>query len=260
MCVMCGVDACVNLPKTPTEMFFYTTRTMCNAVPTPKKEPRDLCKDRDHIRREIQASSPSRRDAARKKARRERKDGEESVLAFVSKIRTNGLRGCFVVGGWWRQLRRKSLELATKKQQPKNPWTSKKKNKDNTYLQFGTPSHHLAKRNSNTLNNRQQDRTSNSTIPRRLVPATNRQRATRKEPSNNSIVGVLLLADPLDGTVKCRKETTPHAEIAAEDGGAHLDGGDGAYSSFAVGGVSVAFDAVPDCTANSLMGRGSVSV
>ena len=43
----------------------------------------------------------------------------------------------------------------------------------------------------------------------------------------------------LHRAVKRREETTPDAEVAAEDGGAGFDGYDGADASFAVGGVTV---------------------
>lgn len=70
---------------------------------------------------------------------------------------------------------------------------------------------------------------------------------------HTGIVRVLLLPDPLDRAVKRREHATPHAEVAAEHGRARLDGRDGAYPSLAVGAVSEAFDAVPDCTTDSLI-------
>jgi hypothetical protein len=63
------------------------------------------------------------------------------------------------------------------------------------------------------------------------------------------------LADALDGAVKGGEEAAPDAEVAAEDGGAHLDGRDGADAALAEGRVSEALDAVPDGAADGLGGE-----
>lgn len=128
-----------------------------------------------------------------------------------------------------------------------------------TYLQLGTAGHHLGKGNTDALNDSQQNSTADSTVPRRFVASSNGQRATSKETCNDGIVWILLLANTLDGAVKGREQTTPYAKVATEDRCSHFDGGDSAYSSFAVGGVSVTFNAVPYRTADSLLherGRG----
>lgn len=44
------------------------------------------------------------------------------------------------------------------------------------------------------------------------------------------------------------------SKVAAEDGRAHLDGGDGADSALAVGGVSEAFYAVPQAATDRSVG------
>lgn len=69
---------------------------------------------------------------------------------------------------------------------------------------------------------------------------------------HDGVVGILLLSDALDGAVKCREETTPDTEVAAQDRRSHLDGGDGTDSTLAVGRVSEALDAVPDGTTDGL--------
>lgn len=70
--------------------------------------------------------------------------------------------------------------------------------------------------------------------------------------SHDGVVGILLLADTLDGAVKGREETAPDTKVAAQDGSSHLDGGDGTDAALAVGRVSEALDAVPDGSANGL--------
>lgn len=72
------------------------------------------------------------------------------------------------------------------------------------YLQLCGPREHLLKPNADSLDDREEDGTANGTVPRRLVPATNRQRAACEETSNlrrvrkfrglQSISGVLAIA------------------------------------------------------------------
>jgi hypothetical protein len=69
---------------------------------------------------------------------------------------------------------------------------------------------------------------------------------------HDGVVRIFLLSDALDGAVKCREETTPDTEVAAQDGRSHLDGGDGTDSTLAVGRVSEALDAVPDGSTDGL--------
>lgn len=121
-----------------------------------------------------------------------------------------------------------------------------------TYFKLGAARHHLGKGNTDTFDNGQQNGTANGTVPGGLVPTSNGQRATSEETRNDGIVWILLLADALDGTVKRREQATPYTKVAAEHRRPHLDGCDGAYSSLAVGRVSVTLDAVPYRTANSL--------
>lgn len=123
------------------------------------------------------------------------------------------------------------------------------------YLQLGAAGHHLGEGNTDTLNDSQQNSTTNGTISGSLVASSNGQRATGKETCDNGVVWILLLADALDGAVKGGEQATPYAKVSTENGCSHLDGRDGAYSPFAVGRVSVAFDAVPYRTADGLFAR-----
>ena len=70
-----------------------------------------------------------------------------------------------------------------------------------------------------------------------------------------SIIRILLLPYPLDRTIKRRKQTPPYPEIAPQDWCSRFYGCDGADASFAVGGVSEAFYAVPDRAADALSFR-----
>ena len=70
-----------------------------------------------------------------------------------------------------------------------------------------------------------------------------------------SIIRILLLPYPLDRTIKRRKQAPPYPEIASQDWCPRFYGCDGADASFAVGGVSEALYAVPDCAADALFLR-----
>lgn len=74
---------------------------------------------------------------------------------------------------------------------------------------------------------------------------------------HDGVVRIFLLSDALDGAVKCREETTPDTEVAAEDRRSHLDGGNGTDSTLAVGRVSEALDAVPDGSTDGLQSYNS---
>lgn len=95
------------------------------------------------------------------------------------------------------------------------------------HLQLRILRHHPLEPNPHTLNNRQQNRTTNCTIPYRLWATPNRERATGKETRDDGVPGVLLLADAFDGTVECAEHAAPDTEVAAEDGRAGFDCCDG---------------------------------
>lgn len=61
------------------------------------------------------------------------------------------------------------------------------------------------------------------------------------------------MSQALDGAVEGAEEAAPDAEVAAEDGGAHLDRREGAYPPLAVGAVAEALDAVPYRAADGLL-------
>ena len=113
--------------------------------------------------------------------------------------------------------------------------------------------HHPLKPNPHALNHRQQNRTSNGSIPYRPRPTSHRQRAPREETRNNRIPRILLPPDALDGAVEGAEHAAPDAEVAAQHGGARFDGCHGADEALIVGGVAEAFDAVPDCAADGLI-------
>ena len=115
---------------------------------------------------------------------------------------------------------------------------------------------HLGETDTDTLNDGKQNGTANGTVARGLVATSDGESTTSEETGNDGVVGVLLLADALYGAVKGREEATPDAEVASEDRSSHLDGGDGADASLAVGGVAEPFDAVPDGATNGLKRRG----
>ncbi len=73
---------------------------------------------------------------------------------------------------------------------------------------------------------------------RRLWSTPNRQPTTGHEPGDDGIPRILLLTDALDGAIEGAKHATPDAEVSAEDGGARLDGGEGAGKTFATGRVA----------------------
>lgn len=127
------------------------------------------------------------------------------------------------------------------------------------HLELGGARQHLGEADTDTLNDGEQDSAADGAVTGSLVAASDGEGAAGEETGNNGIVRVLLLADALDGAVKGREEAAPDAKVAAEDGGAHLDGGDGADASLAVGGVAEALDSVPDGATDSLEGRGQVS-
>ena len=70
-----------------------------------------------------------------------------------------------------------------------------------------------------------------------------------------SIIRILLLPYPLDCTIKRREQTPPYPEIAPQYRRPRFYSCDGADASFAVGGVSEAFYAVPNCATNALSFR-----
>ncbi len=53
-----------------------------------------------------------------------------------------------------------------------------------THLQLGRPRKHLLETDTDTLDDGEQDSTANGTVPRRLVPASDGQRAAREETGN----------------------------------------------------------------------------
>lgn len=121
------------------------------------------------------------------------------------------------------------------------------------YLLLRATSHHLAKGDTDTLNDGQQHSAANGAIARRLVATAHGQRAARQETGRNGIPGILLLADALDRAVECAEETTPDTKVAAEYGRAHLDGRQRADSSFAIRTVAETLDAVPNGTTDGLL-------
>lgn len=76
----------------------------------------------------------------------------------------------------------------------------------------------LSNTNTNTLNNSEEHRATNGAVPHRLVTTSHGESTTREKAGNDGIVRILLLPDALDGAVEGREETTPHAEVTAEDG------------------------------------------
>lgn len=86
---------------------------------------------------------------------------------------------------------------------------------ESSYLQLGAAGQHSLESNTDTLDDSQEDGTTDGTVSRSLVTATDGQGATREEAGDDGVVGVLLLADALDGAVECREETTPDTEVAA---------------------------------------------
>lgn len=127
------------------------------------------------------------------------------------------------------------------------------------HLELGGAGEHLAEADTDTFDDGEQDGAADGAVAGSLVATSDGERATGEEAGDDGVVGILLLADALDGAVKGGEETTPDAEVAAEHGSAHLDGCDGADAALAVGGVSEALDAVPDGAADSLFGGGHVS-
>jgi hypothetical protein len=87
---------------------------------------------------------------------------------------------------------------------------------------------HLLEPDTNTLDDGEQDGAADGTVPRRLVSASNRQRAACEKPSDNRVVRIFLFPDALDCAVECAEQTTPDAEVASQYRGAHLDRCDGA--------------------------------
>ncbi len=133
-----------------------------------------------------------------------------------------------------------------------------------THLQLRCPRKHLLEADTDTLNDSEQDGTANGTVPRRLVPASDGQRAAREETGNlgrvrswmiglsigqlaialylshmalakcfaecagnSEHIRILLFPDSLNGAVECAEHATPDAEVAAQYWRAHLDGCDG---------------------------------
>ena len=119
-------------------------------------------------------------------------------------------------------------------------------------LQLCRSGHHPREPDTHTLDNRQQHRASDRAVSHGLVSSSHRQTPAGEEAGYDGVVWVFLLSDPSHRAVECGEETAPDAKVAAEHGGSHLDGCDGADSSLAVGAISKTFDAVPDCAADCL--------
>ena len=85
--------------------------------------------------------------------------------------------------------------------------------------------HHPLEPNTDSLYHGQQYRTPNSAIPYRPRPASHSQRASGEETSNNSVPRILFLSYAFGCAVEGAEETSPNAEVAAEDGCASFDCG-----------------------------------
>src|SRR3569833_928147 len=119
-----------------------------------------------------------------------------------------------------------------------------------THLLLRAPGEHLLECDVDVFDDGQQHGAGDSAVPGRLEASAHSQRPTREEAGDHAVPGVLLLADALDRAVECREQAAPDAEVAAEDGRPHLDGGYCADPPLAVRGVSEALDAMPDASAN----------
>ena len=95
--------------------------------------------------------------------------------------------------------------------------------------------HHAVEANRDAFNDSEEDGTRYSAVAHGAVPATDSEGAAGEEAGDDGVPRVLLLPNALDGTVICVEEAAPDTEVAAENRGAGLDGGDSAYSSLAVG-------------------------
>ena len=75
-----------------------------------------------------------------------------------------------------------------------------------------------------------------------------------------SIVRILLLPYPLDRAIERREHAPPDPEIAPEHRRPRFDGCESPDSSFAVGGVPEAFDAVPYCAPDAAHAESAAEV
>jgi hypothetical protein len=98
--------------------------------------------------------------------------------------------------------------------------------------------HHPVEPNRHTLDNRQKNGARYRAVAHRLVPSSNRERATCKESGDDCVPWVLLLPYSLDRAVICVEETAPDAEVAAENRCAGFDCCESADASLAVWGVT----------------------
>ena len=120
------------------------------------------------------------------------------------------------------------------------------------YFQLGRAREHLGEPDTNTLDNREEDSAADGTVSRGLVASSDGKGTTGEEAGDDSIIGILLLANTLHSAVEGREETTPDAKVAAEDRRSHLDSGNGANTALTVGRVSESLDSMPDSTADGL--------
>lgn len=77
---------------------------------------------------------------------------------------------------------------------------------------------------------------------------------------HTGIVGILLLPDTLDGTIKCREHATPDTKVPTENRCSRLDRSEGTYPALTIGAVSKPFDTMPDSTTNGLSAEKKESV
>lgn len=67
-----------------------------------------------------------------------------------------------------------------------------------TYLELCVIGHHALESNTNTLDDSEEDGTHNSGVSGGLITTTDSEGATSKETSNDSIIGIFLLANTLN--------------------------------------------------------------
>lgn len=99
--------------------------------------------------------------------------------------------------------------------------------------------------NAHTFDDGKEDGAHDGAIPRSLVASSRGKGSSGEESGNDGVVWILLLANAFDGAIKSAEHAAPDSEIASCDWRAGLDRSDHAYPPFAIGGVSVALDAVP---------------
>lgn len=95
------------------------------------------------------------------------------------------------------------------------------------HLKLCVLGHHSLETDADTLNDGEKDGAADSTVADGFGTSTDSERTTGEEAGDDSVPGILLLAQAFYGAVECAEHAAPNAKVAAEHGCAGLDCCDG---------------------------------